>query len=174
MKDRDSRLGMQWRYQHRADDERSAYSLTPLMLMTTTLIETAKGIFLLHLNVADAMHARVQCPDETLQVGEFVYDLTKFHRVVVISIGKAAAPMTDLLLSALRPTLLRGQIIEGIVVGSTKPLKEHTRVRFFVGSHPYPDQTSSDTAEIVLNFVSEEKYTNTDTNILITQARIKL
>jgi glycerate 2-kinase len=156
MKDRDSRLGMQWRYQHRADDERSAYSLTPLMLMPTTLIETAKGIFLdtlLHLNVAEAMHARVQCPDETLQVGEFVYDLTKFHRVVVISIGKAAAPMTDLLLSALRPTLLRSQIVEGIVVGSTKPLKEHPRVRFFVGSHPYPDQTSSDTAEIVLNLL---------------------
>jgi hypothetical protein len=83
MKDRDSRLGVQWRYQHRADDERSAYSLTPLMLMPTTLIKTAKSIFLdtlLHLNVAEAMHARVKCPDETFQVGEFVYDLTKFHQ----------------------------------------------------------------------------------------------
>lgn len=32
--------------------------------------------------------------------------------------------MADLLLSVLRPTLQRAQIVEGIVVGSTKPLKE--------------------------------------------------
>jgi glycerate 2-kinase len=144
------------RCQQRVDDERSPSSLTPPMLKPTTLIETAKGIFLdtlLHLNIAEAMQARVLCQEETLQVGELVYDLTKFHRVVVISIGKAAAPMADLLLSVLRPSLQRGQIVEGIVVGSTKPLKEDPRIRFFTGSHPYPDQTSSDAAENALNLL---------------------
>jgi glycerate 2-kinase len=99
------------------------------------------------------MQARVLYQEETLQVGELVYDLTKFHRVVVISIGKAAAPMADLLLSVLRPSLQRGQIVEGIVVGSTKPLKEDPRIRFFTGSHPYPDETSSDAAENALNLL---------------------
>jgi glycerate 2-kinase len=121
-----------------------------------TLLETAKDLFLetlRHLNIAEAMQARVQCHDETLRIGELVYDLRKFHRVVVISIGKAASPMTDLLLPLLRPALRRDQTIEGIVVGSTKPLKEDPRVRFFVGSHPYPDHPSFCAAEAVLDLL---------------------
>jgi glycerate-2-kinase len=51
------------------------------------------------------MRTRVRCQNETLQVGELVYDLRKFHRVMVISIGKAAAPMADLLLPLLESAL---------------------------------------------------------------------
>jgi glycerate 2-kinase len=96
------------------------------------------------------MRTRVRCQNETLQVGELVYDLRKFHRVMVISIGKAAAPIADLLLPLLESALKRDQTIETIVVGSTRPSESDPRVRFFAGSHPSPNQTSFDAADAVL------------------------
>jgi hydroxypyruvate reductase len=122
-----------------------------------TLLETAKNLFLdtlHHLSIAEAMRTRVRCQNDTLQVGERIYDLRKFDRVVVISIGKAAAPMADLLLPLLEPALKRDQMIEAIVVGSTKPLRSDDRVRFFAGSHPSPNQTSFDAADAVLKLLA--------------------
>ena len=89
-----------------------------------TLPETAKDIFLDaldHLSIAEAMQARVRCQGETLRVSDFAYDLERFRRIVVVSIGKAAAPMADLLLPAIEPCLKRDQKIEAVVVGSTEP-----------------------------------------------------
>jgi glycerate 2-kinase len=128
-----------------------------MLQKSMTLLETAKELFLdtlHHLSVAEAMRTRVHCKSETLQVGELVYDLQKFHRVVVISIGKAAAPMADLLLPLLEPALKRDQAIEAIVVGSTQPSKADPRVRFFAGSHPSPNQTSFDAADAVLKLLA--------------------
>ena len=122
-----------------------------------TLRKTAKGIFidtLLHLRIEEAMRTRVHYQGETLHVGELAYALKDFHRVVVISIGKAAAPMWDALRSELEPALKRGQPIEAIVVGSTMPQEKDHRVRFFPGSHPLPSQTSIDAAEAVLKLLA--------------------
>src|SRR5258706_2854478 len=122
-----------------------------------TLLKTAKGIFLdtlHHLRIEEAMRTRVHYQRETLHVGESAYDLRAFHRVVVISIGKAAAPMWDALRPGLEPALLRGQAIEAIVVGATIPQEKDRRVRFFPGSHPLPNRTSIDAAEAVLKLLS--------------------
>jgi len=122
-----------------------------------TLLETAKELFLdtlHHLSIAEAMRTRVLCQGETFQVGELVYDLRKFHRVVVISIGKAAVPMAELLLPLLEPALKLDQTIEAIVVGSTKLSEPDPRVRFFAGSHPSPNQTSFDAADAVLKVLA--------------------
>jgi len=100
------------------------------------------------------MRTRVHYQGETLHVGELAYALKDFHRVVVISIGKAAAPMWDALRSELEPALKRGQPIEAIVVGSTMPQEKDHRVRFFPGSHPLPSQTSIDAAEAVLKLLA--------------------
>ncbi len=62
------------------------------------------------------MRTRVRYQGETLDIGEFAYDLRDFHRVVVISMGKAAAPMWDALRRELEPALQRAQPIEAIVV----------------------------------------------------------
>src|SRR5215469_18305699 len=126
-----------------------------------TLLKTAKDIFLTtlgHLGIDEAMRTRVQHQGrtdqgETLHIGELAYDLRDFQRVVVISIGKAAATMWDALRPLLEPALQRGQTIEAIVVGATTPEKEDRRVWFFQGSHPLPSQTSIDAAEAVLKLL---------------------
>jgi glycerate 2-kinase len=122
-----------------------------------TLLKTATGIFLdtlHHLRIEEVMRTRVHFQGETLHVGEFAYNLHDFHRIVVISIGKAAAPMWDALRLELEPALKRGQPFETIVVGSTMPQEKDHRVRFFPGSHPLPNQTSLDAAEAVLKLLS--------------------
>ena len=119
--------------------------------MTLTL--TAKELFLgalRHLNVAEAMRSLVRRDGETLLVGELKYKMEEFHRVVVISIGKAAAPMWD----SLRPMLeTASKQDQAIVVGATKPQNEDSRVRFFPGSHPTPNQVSRDAAEAILELL---------------------
>ena len=118
-----------------------------------TLLETAKDLFLYtlhHVNIAEVMQNRVQCQGEIFQAGELLYDLRRFDRVVVVSIGKAAAPMVDLLLPLIEPGLKRDQTIEAIVVGSTEPLLKDPKIRFFAGSHPLPSQSSFDLADAVL------------------------
>ena len=122
-----------------------------------TLLKTAKGIFLEtlhHLRIEEVMRARVHYQGETLHIGELAYDLQDFDRVVVISIGKAAAPMWDALRLELEPALKRGQPIDAIVVGSTMPREKDHRVRFFPGSHPLPNQTSIDAAEVILELLA--------------------
>jgi glycerate 2-kinase len=121
-----------------------------------TLRKTAKGIFLDtlgHLGIDEVMRTRVRHQGETFYIEELAYDLRGFHRVVVISIGKAAATMWDALRPQLEPALQRGQTIEAIVVGATTPREEDRRVRFFPGSHPLPNQTSIDAAEAVLKLL---------------------
>jgi glycerate 2-kinase len=122
-----------------------------------TLLKTAKGIFLdtlHHLRIEEVMRTRVHYQGESLHIGELTYDLQGFHRVVVISMGKAAAPMWDALRGELEPALKRGQPIEAIVVGSTMPQEKGHRVRFFPGSHPLPTQTSIEAAEAVLKLLA--------------------
>jgi hydroxypyruvate reductase len=122
-----------------------------------TLLETAKDLFLdtlQHLKIAEVMRTRVYHEGETLHIGEWAYALQNFSRVAAISMGKAAAPMWDALLPRLEPALRRGQTLEAIVVGSTRPQSEDSGVRFFVGSHPFPNQTSHDAAEAVLKLLA--------------------
>jgi hydroxypyruvate reductase len=122
-----------------------------------TLLETAKSIFvdtLHHLRIEEVMRTRVHSQGETLHIGELAYNLKDFHRVVVISIGKAAAPMWDALRPEFELALKRGQPIEAIVVGSTMLQEKDRRVRFFPGSHPLPSQISIDAAEAVLKLLA--------------------
>jgi len=122
-----------------------------------TLLKTAKDIFLdtlHHLRIEEAMRTRVHYEGERLHIGELTNDLRDFHRVVVIAIGKAAAPMWDALRLELEPALKQGQAVDAIVVGSTKPQEKDDRVRFFPGSHPLPTQSSIDAAEAVLKLLA--------------------
>lgn len=122
-----------------------------------TLRKTAEDLFLdtlHHLRIAEVMRTRVHHQDEVLHIGELAFELENFHRVVVISIGKAAAPMWDALLPELKLALKQGQGIEATVVGSTAPQKKKHKVQFFPGSHPFPNQTSIDAAEAVLKLLA--------------------
>jgi glycerate 2-kinase len=106
------------------------------------------------LRIEEVMRTRAHHEGETLHIGELAYDLHDLHRVVVISIGKAAAPMWDALRRELEPALKRGQPIEAIVIGSTMPQGKGHGVRFFSGSHPLPSHISIDGAEAVLKLLA--------------------
>lgn len=121
-----------------------------------TLRNTAKSIFLdtlHHLTITEALRTHVHNQGETFHIGGLAYELQNFHRVVVISVGKAAASMWEALLPELEAVLKRGQAIEAIVVGPTMLQKEGHKVRFFLGGHPLPDQTSLDAADAVLKLL---------------------
>jgi glycerate 2-kinase len=122
-----------------------------------TLTKTAKELFLntlRRLNVAEVMQGLVRHEGETLLVGDLKYKLQEFHRIAVISIGKAAAPMWDALMPVLEAAAKQDQVIQAIVVGSTEPQNRDSRVRFFPGSHPIPNQVSGDSAEAILQLLS--------------------
>jgi glycerate 2-kinase len=122
-----------------------------------TLLKTTQNLFLdtLHrLRITEVMRTRVHSKGESLHLSELVYELQSFQRVVVVAIGKAAAPMLDSLLPALEPALQRQQTIDAVVVGATALQNEDRRVRFFPGSHPFPDQISMDAAEALLELLA--------------------
>src|SRR5260370_42713283 len=99
-----------------------------------TLLKTAKDIFLNtlhHLRIEEAMRTRVHHQGETLHIGDLAYNLQDFHRVVVISMGKAAAPLWDALRPELEPALKRGQRMEPTVVGSTMTQGNNHNFPFF-------------------------------------------
>ena len=105
------------------------------------------------LNVADAMQSRLQCEGDHLRVGDRVFPLRGFRRVVLIAIGKAAGAMTETLLSRVEPLLREDQILEGIVVGSLPLLKQDSRISFFQGSHPLPSAVSEISADAILKLL---------------------
>ena len=130
---------------------------TMLMQDFMNLLTTARELFLEtlhHVRISEVMLDRVHCADETLQLGKLVYPLQEFRRILVISIGKAAAPMWDALFSMIEPALRHDQSIEAVIVGSTMPEKSDSRVKYFHGSHPFPDQTSRDAAETILTLLT--------------------
>lgn len=113
----------------------------------------AKEIFLgtlRRISVSEAIRSRVQYRNRQLHVAGRVYPMQQFHRLAVIAIGKAAAPMADALLDAIDPALSGFQYIDSIVVGPTKPQRDDSRVRYFRGSHPFSDQTAHDAADAIL------------------------
>jgi glycerate 2-kinase len=121
------------------------------------LLTTVRELFLEtldHLSIHEVMRTCIRCQGETLHIGDLSFPLQSFRRIVVISIGKAAAPMCDMLLPTLDPALEHGQTIQAIVVGATTPQNDDARVRFFPGSHPFPSQTSIDAADAILQLLA--------------------
>ncbi len=110
----------------------------------------AREIFLQTLRkvrLEEVMRARVRCVEGTLHVGNLRYKLAAFRRVVVISIGKAAGPMSDAMVG-----LLDGEcpLLEGIVVGATAPERVNGRIQSYQGSHPLPNEGARAAARAVL------------------------
>ncbi len=120
------------------------------------LTATARGIFLetlRQLTVAEAMRNRVHCSGEELHVGELIYPLQGFRRIVIVAMGKAAGSMCEALLHVIEPALLHGQMVDGLVIAPTGPTQLDSRLRYLHGSHPFPDHHSRVAAEAVLNLL---------------------
>ena len=121
-----------------------------------TLNEIVRQIFaeaLQGLDIESAMRTHVRFANNTLFIGDQTYHLPDFRRILLIAIGKAAAPMAEALSSQLQPALHKDQTIEGIVVGTSPRETPSLHLQFFAGSHPLPDQASRLAANAILQLL---------------------
>ena len=91
-----------------------------------------------------AFERHVHCDRGVLRICEDLYDLNSFHRVLVVSIGKAAHTLADAL------EMRAGDRFEGIIAGSEEPASHLRGFRYFRGGHPVPNEESMRAADSIL------------------------
>jgi len=109
--------------------------------------DVAREIFtaaLKNASIEAAFARRVHCERRILRIGEDLHDLDAYHRVFVVSIGKAAHTMA----AALEAQL--GSSLEGIVASSVEPASQVRGFRYFRGGHPTPTAESINAANAIL------------------------
>ena len=87
-----------------------------------------------------------------LRVGEDLYDLSSFSRIVIISIGKAGNSAVQALMNRLGG----GVGATGIVSAPTSPDAQVFGFRYFKGGHPLPNLESLKSAESILRVKARE------------------
>ncbi|MGB9236104.1 MAG: DUF4147 domain-containing protein [Terriglobales bacterium] len=113
--------------------------------------DVARGIFtsaLSNASIQSAFSRHLHCERGVLRIGEDLYDLNSYSRVLVVSIGKAGHTMA----AALEAQV--GRRLEGIVA-TVEPagLPSGGQVhgfRYFYGGHPTPTAESIHAAEAIL------------------------
>jgi glycerate 2-kinase len=109
--------------------------------------EVAREIFtsaLKNASIESAFARNIHCERRVLRIGDDLYDLDAYHRVFVVSIGKAAHTMA----SALEAQV--GSSLEGIVASSVEPASQVRGFRYFRGGHPTPTAESISAANAIL------------------------
>ncbi len=109
--------------------------------------ETARGIFssaLTNASIEAAFARNIHCHRRVLRIGEDLHDLDSYHRLFVVSIGKAAHTMAVALEAQM------GSALEGIVASSVEPANQVHGFRYFHGGHPMPTAESIRAAEAIL------------------------
>lgn len=85
-----------------------------------------------------------------LEVDGREYDLRRYESIFVIAFGKAASSMGKAL-----EDLLGDRIREGIVVSNASPNFTFSRLRFYLSSHPIPDERSLNAANEVVKLLDK-------------------
>src|SRR6202158_2282129 len=109
--------------------------------------DVAREIFnaaLKNASIESAFARNVHCERRVLRIGDDLHHLDSFHRVFVVSIGKAAHTMA----AALEAQL--GSSLEGIVASSLEPASQVRGFRYFRGGHPTPTEESILAATAIL------------------------
>jgi len=109
--------------------------------------EVAREIFtaaLKNASIENAFARNVHCERRILRIGEDLHDLDAYHRVFVVSIGKAAHTMA----AALEAQV--GSSLQGIVASSVEPANQVRGFRYFRGGHPTPTAESISAANAIL------------------------
>ncbi len=101
--------------------------------------DVARQIFLDTLaesSVEAAFARHVAYDHSVLRVGEDLYSLDMFSRLLVVAIGKAAHTMAEALVKQL------GSRVAGFVVSSVNPPERLAQFIYFHGGHPVPNEES--------------------------------
>ena len=116
--------------------------------MDQHLTRTLTKIFMAGLKAVDpeeAVRRHVELSGDRLRVGEHVYPLDSFKRIIVTGAGKGTAPMARALEDILGERLTTGWII--VKYGHGLPLK---KIAVFEAGHPVPDQAGLDATRFIL------------------------
>lgn len=97
----------------------------------------------------------VNCGDGILRIADLAYSLPDFRRIIVIAIGKAAVPGSEILLqqiSACRPPPMQ---LQAIVVGPGEMSLGDCAIERWAGSHPIPDVSSRTAARRIIELLRD-------------------
>jgi glycerate 2-kinase len=110
--------------------------------------DDAREIFLHALaqaSISKAFARHVHCERGVLRLGDDLYHLEAYSRLLVISIGKAGHTMVEALTQQMGASSL-----EGIVASSVEPASQVRGFRYFHGGHPTPNPESIHAANAIL------------------------
>jgi len=131
-------------------------------LALESLHATATDIFLQALNacsIQSAFDRRIHfesCHLHRLMASEgeaAKLDLSKFKKIFVVAIGKAAPAMLETLLSRMD----RARGVRGICCSPTIPADRNWRIRYFEGGHPLPSEGSFAAARAALHLLHKAR-----------------
>src|SRR5215475_13533762 len=118
-------------------------SLAPFVYMRGVAIEIFRRT-LSEINVHKVLATRLENTRGVLRICDDLYDLNRYSRVFVVSMGKAAHPMIETL------SFLTGSTFTGVVVSSHPAQTQVQGLRYFEGGHPLPSAESLRAAEAIL------------------------
>jgi glycerate 2-kinase len=137
--------------------------LTPVTEITLdSQHATATGIFtgaIEACNIPIAFDRRIRFEGNTLHrllpdgSGPSTINLNSYKRIFVIALGKAAAPMVDVLLERMN----RRKGLRGICCSNLLPKRRNWRFRYFEGGHPLPNEDSFAAARAALALLKKAK-----------------
>jgi glycerate 2-kinase len=85
--------------------------------------------------------------------GPDTINLAKFKKIFIVAIGKAAAPMLEVLMNRMH----RRQGVRGICCSKYLPKRRNWRFRYFEGGHPVPNEDSFAAAHATLALLKKAK-----------------
>ncbi|MFP5204113.1 MAG: glycerate kinase, partial [Acidobacteriota bacterium] len=131
-------------------------------MVLESLHTTATGIYtgaLEACNIASAFDRRLRFEGNRLVrrmpdgSGPEVIDLAAYKRIFAIALGKAAAPMLEVLLSRMK----RRKGLRGVCCAPVCPRSRNWRIRYFEGGHPLPNESSFAAARATLAMLKKAR-----------------
>src|ERR1700688_1198494 len=114
---------------------------------------TAREIFayaLAEASISKAFARHVHCERGVLRIGDDLYHVDAYSRVLVISMGKAGHTMVEALAQQV------GMSLEVIVATSVEPASQVRGFRYFHGGHPTPNAESIHAANAILKVLNAQ------------------
>jgi hydroxypyruvate reductase len=102
------------------------------------------GRALAEASIEKAFERHVGYERGVLRVGDDLYDMGSYTRVLAVAFGKAGHRMAECLARQVGPT------IQGVIADPNPPAQQLPGYRYFAGGHPQPNQESVRGAEAIL------------------------
>ena len=102
-----------------------------------------------------AVRRHVQRQGNLIRIGNKMYDLGDYDRIILIGMGKAAPAMASAI-----DDLLADRVTTGLIVTKEIPVGFSSRLPIMTAGHPIPDERSLDAGERIIQFLDQVKATD--------------